>query len=169
MITVDALRTASRFTQAPPITSLRQAKSLWRRTAFLCHSHKDEQLAQGLARLLWERGWQVYIDWLDTSMPATPDRTTASRIQEKILETDFFLFLATSNSMASRWCPWELGFADGKKSLDSILIVPTSEGTSIHGNEYLSLYRHIDHNSLGHLVVRAAGGGRWSDIELRVF
>ena len=71
--------------------------------------------------------------------------------------------------MASRWCPWELGFADGKKSLDSILIVPTSEGTSIHGNEYLSLYRHIDHNSLGHLVVRAAGGGRWSDIELRVF
>ncbi|WP_448671273.1 toll/interleukin-1 receptor domain-containing protein [Pseudoxanthomonas mexicana] len=166
MIRTDQLSTAARFSPTPPYTSLYSAKMARRRTAFLCHSHKDELLAKGLAHLLWQWGWHVYIDWQDASMPPTPDRTTARKIQDKILATDFFLFLATSNSMASRWCPWELGFADGKKSLDSILVVPTRDGTSIHGNEYLALYRHIDHNALDHPVVRAAGGSRLSEIGL---
>ncbi|PZQ32496.1 MAG: hypothetical protein DI562_03315 [Stenotrophomonas acidaminiphila] len=168
MIGIDQLRTAQRFSPAPPHTSLRYAKAARQRTAFLCHSHKDEQLAQGLAHLLWQGGWQVYIDWQDTSMPATPNRTTAERIQEKILETDFFLFLATGNSLASRWCPWELGFADGRKKLESIVIVPTRDGTTTHGNEYMGLYRHIDHNDLGRLVIRPAGGGRYSELDIRM-
>lgn len=168
MIGIDQLRTAQRFSPAPPHTSLRYAKAARQRTAFLCHSHKDEQLAQGLAHLLWQGGWQVYIDWQDASMPVTPNRTTAEKIQEKILETDFFLFLATGNSLASRWCPWELGFADGRKKLESIVIVPTREGTTTHGNEYMGLYRYIDHNDLGRLVVRPAGGARYSELDLRM-
>lgn len=56
----------------------------------------------------------------------------------------FFLFLATPNSMKSRWCPWEIGYADGTKANDNILIIPTEDSAGWYGNEYLGLYRKID-------------------------
>jgi hypothetical protein len=134
--------------------SLQEAKREGKPTAFLSHSHKDAQLASGVQGFLQAQGWDVYIDWQDTAMPSTPNRETAERIQGKIRDLALFLFLATSNSTSSRWCPWEIGYADGVKATDTILIIPTTDsyGTT-HGNEYLQLYRHIDYikgGGLGH-------------------
>jgi hypothetical protein len=87
----------------------------------------------------------LYIDWQDASMPETPDGTTAARIRSVIRAADVFLFLATNNSMASRWCPWELGFADGVKRNEQIGIVSTRDSSGRYfGNEYMQLYRKID-------------------------
>jgi hypothetical protein len=120
------------------------AKRAGLQTAFLSHSHKDADLAKGVQGFLKSHGWDVYIDWEDTAMPAVPDRTTANRIRTKIVELDWFLFLATDNSMASRWCPWELGYADGKKVHDRIMIIPTTNSYGVaYGNEYLQLYRQV--------------------------
>jgi len=128
--------------------SLNEAKINKKQTAFLCHSHKDRVLAQGLQTLLKEDGWDVYIDWQDNEMPSDPNKETATQIKSRILETDWFLFLATSNSTASRWCPWEIGYADAVKSLDNILIIPTSDDNGKHyGNEYLQLYKKVDEAS----------------------
>ncbi|MBN8489062.1 MAG: toll/interleukin-1 receptor domain-containing protein [Burkholderiales bacterium] len=127
------------------------------RRAFLCHSHLDKELAEGLQVWLAEQGVDLYIDWKDSTMPETPDRETALRIQRRIVECDWFLFLATSNSKASRWCPWELGYADGKKHLSQIAIVPTSDGRGTYGNEYLQLYRRLDSNSLNQLYLHEVG------------
>lgn len=122
------------------------------KTAFLCHSHRDEKLAEGLQALLAEQGVLLYIDWKDASMPPEPNRETAARIQQRIKTCDWFLFLATANSMASRWCPWELGYADGEKPLDRIAVVPTSDAMTTHGNEYMQLYRRIDTTNVGQLL-----------------
>jgi hypothetical protein len=134
-------------TRANPlrVMALNEAKAASVQTAFLCHSHKDEDLAKGLQNYLVGLGWTVYIDWQDATMPPVPNRETASKIKTRIRATDWFLFLATQNSMVSRWCPWEIGFADGVKPIDTILIIPTqaADGT-FHGNEYLQLYRRID-------------------------
>jgi hypothetical protein len=127
------------------------------KTAFLCHSHRDDKLAEGLQALLAEQGVELYIDWKDASMPSEPNRETASRIQHRIKTCDWFLFLATANSMASRWCPWELGYADGQKQLDRIAIVQTSDSTTTHGNEYMQLYRRIDTSIAGELLWVPAG------------
>jgi hypothetical protein len=122
-------------------------------TAFLCHSHKDRDLAEGLQVLLLEAGLDLYIDWQDPSMPDKPTRETAQRLQRRIITSDWFLFLATANSMSSKWCPWELGYADGKKPIDSIAIVPTHDTLgSYYGNEYLELYRRIDVSTAGALI-----------------
>ena len=121
-----------------------QARAGMQKTAFLCHSHRDDKLAEGLQALLAEQGVELYIDWKDASMPSETNRETASRIQHRIKTCDWFLFLATANSMASRWCPWELGYADGQKQSDRIAVVPTSDSTTTHGNEYMQLYRRID-------------------------
>jgi hypothetical protein len=50
--------------------------------------------------------------------------------------------------MASRWCPWELGFADGMKQTEQIAIIATRDASgNYYGNEYLQLYRRIDQSS----------------------
>lgn len=113
-----------------------------RRTAFLCHSHRDQSLVRGLIVLLKEEGVDLYIDWKDHTMPETPDGVTARKIQDKIESCDIFLFLASANSKASRWCPWEIGYADSSEK--RIYIIPTSNYQGDYGNEYLQLYPRID-------------------------
>ena len=134
--------------------SLTEARFLNLRTVFLCHSHHDAELSKGLISLFASQGWKVYVDWEDSAMPETPNRETAERIQQKIRQLDYFVFLATEHSVRSRWCPWEIGFADSEKENDSILIVPTSDDSGKwYGNEYLQLYRKIDLSDAGNLNV----------------
>src|SRR5580765_5188706 len=87
--------------------TLSEARTHGLQTAFLSYSHLDALLARGLVALLESSGWKVYVDWQDSDLPATADRETASRIKTKIIDHQWFLFLATENSMRSRWCPWK--------------------------------------------------------------
>ncbi|WP_442864379.1 toll/interleukin-1 receptor domain-containing protein [Aurantiacibacter sp. MUD11] len=149
--------------------SINEAQILGRKTAFLCHSHRDKTLVEGFVKHVQNKGWRIYIDWMDTTLPSKPNRTTASKIQLKIRTTDFFIFLATHNSMASRWCPWEIGYADGVRSLDTILIAETRDDAgNYHGNEYLGLYRRLSFDTAGTLRVwgpgTTTGGIKVSDL-----
>lgn len=139
------LRSAARRTDGITVPkSLGEALGSNTQTAFLCHSHKDQELAKGLQVILKEQGWDLYIDWQDNEMPTTPDKETAKRIKSKIEITDWFLFLATANSTGSRWCPWEMGFADAKKNYEKIVIIPTEDDDGKwYGNEYLQLYKNL--------------------------
>lgn len=136
--------------------SFKEAIAKSQTTAFLCHSHKDEELAQGLQVLLTEQGWDLYIDWQDNAMPQTPDVVTAQRIKDKIAQHNWFLFLATPNSMSSRWCPWEIGVADSEKN-EKIILIRTVDGDNWYGNEYLELYQEIAMSKAGKLAIYAAG------------
>ena len=128
------------------------------KTAFLSHSHKDRDLAKGVEAWLKEHGLDVYIDWEDDEMPPRPTRKTAERIQEKIETCDWFFYLATANSAESKWCPWEIGYADKAKTKERLLIIPTTgdDGT-LHGNEYLQLYDRIDRSKEEILMVLSPG------------
>jgi len=141
---------AGRASRSPLIKSLAEARVGHNQTAFLCHSHMDKDLAEGLVVLLGEHGWKLYVDWKDNLLPSTPDKATAISIKAKIESMDWFLFLATPNSMASRWCPWEIGIADGKKANERIMIVPTSSDSGdVSDNEYLQLYSRISDTTTG--------------------
>jgi hypothetical protein len=76
-------------------------------------------------------------------MPDRPTKETAGKIKLQIQRLDWLLFLATANSMSSRWCPWEIGYADGKKGAETVVIIPTTAGGDTYGNEYLDLYRNV--------------------------
>lgn len=128
--------------------SLKRAADLGNvKGAFLCHSHKDETLVKGLIAFFKANGIDLYIDWDDHSMPETPNAETARKIQEAIRRYERFLFLATAHSKASRWCPWEIGYADSSQR--KILIIPTRDATGTYGNEYLQLYAHLDIGTQG--------------------
>lgn len=148
---------ASRSSTVPVLKNLSEARAVGRRMVFLCHSHLDKDLAKGLVTLLAESGWTVYIDWADETMPESPNRSTAERIKERITSSAFLLFLATANSTKSRWCPWEIGFSDGSKGADSVLIVPTVDGSTTYGSEYLQLYKQIDISQFGTATFRRPG------------
>lgn len=156
-IALSSLREAAKREPKPASRTISEARARGAKTVFVCHSHRDADLVKGLVNLLLDAGWTAYIDWADERMPAHPNRETARRIQERIVALDVFLFLATPNSLASRWCPWELGFANGKKQTDSIVVCATSDGGTIHGNEYLDLYRRLDLSSAGKLAVWRPG------------
>lgn len=144
--------------------SLHEAKRRGHQTAFLCHSHDDEEIAKGLQTKLAENGWDLYIDWQDPIMPENPNTETANWIKRTIIERDWFLFLATPSSVRSRWCPWEIGYADSVKSHNRIMVLPTEDdGGKFHGNEYLQLYRHISSASdnfgrKGYAIFEAGSG-----------
>ncbi len=164
-IRLEDLRAAARQPLTPMVKSSAEARSLGVQTAFLCHSHHDAILVQGFISLITAKGWRLYVDWTDAEMPAVPNRNTAERLKEKIVELNYFLVLATSNSMASRWCPWEIGYADGRKNIDRIIVIPTSEGGTTYGNEYLQLYRRLDLGQMGKLGVWAPGQEKGTPVE----
>lgn len=146
-ILLDNLNNYSRFfnKEVHKFDSLRNSKK-----AFLCHSHADADYIKGFIQLLKQENIDVYVDWQDSSMPQITNRDTASKIQQKIKESDYFFFLATPNSVKSRWCPWEIGYADGVKRYESIFIIPTQDRSgNFYGNEYLDLYQKIDRSSHG--------------------
>jgi hypothetical protein len=122
------------------------------KTAFLCHSHHDRTIVEGLIQLFKEQNLHLYVDWMDSEMPETTNGETAKKIKNKIIEADMFLFLATPNSLASRWCPWEIGYADGVKPYERILVIPTTEHGKTYGNEYVDIYRRLDRASDGNLA-----------------
>ena len=111
--------------------------------AFLCHSHLDSKLAEGVQKLFVAKGVDIYIDWQDAEMPPVPNIETAQNIKHRIRSSQLFFFLATENSVKSRWCPWEIGIADSMAK--KIYIIPTQDANrETHGNEYLQLYNRVD-------------------------
>lgn len=141
--------------------NLKEAIARGIQTAFLCHSHKDQALAKGLQVLLGEHGWNLYIDWDDAEMPAKPDRNTARRLQDKVRTCDWFLYLATPNSSSSRWCPWEIGYANGVKgNIERILVVATHSDGHTYGAEYLELYRQVSPTTAPGWAVFEAGSSQ---------
>lgn len=157
-ILLENLAKASSRRIVEKAATITEAATAGRRTIFICHSHVDQRYVEGFITYLQDAGMDPYVDWQDSSMPASPDSTTAAKIKQRIQRADLFMFLATPNSVASRWCPWEIGYADGVKALDAIFVVTTRDnGGRTYGSEYLGLYRHLDVASTGDLAAWEPG------------
>lgn len=117
---------------------------------FLCHSHIDKTIVDKMLVLFNKLKIDLYIDWMDTNMPAITDKGTAEIIKEKIHSCDKFIFLATYSGLKSKWCNWELGFAYSSKSENNVAILPIeSKSGKWAGNEYLQLYPEMEIDLFG--------------------
>jgi hypothetical protein len=129
-------------------------KSLSKRnTIFLSHSHHDADIILPVISFLLTLGVEVYVDWLDTSMPSVTSGETATKLKAKIGECDRFLVLLSENSVGSKWVPWELGYADGVKDINKIALLPVRRNTytpdsTFNGLEYMTLYPVIQEGFL---------------------
>jgi hypothetical protein len=112
-----------------------------RNTIFLSHSHHDKTIVEKMILLFQRLNCELYIDWMDESMPITTTQETARLIKEKIEKSKKVIFLATYYAIKSKWCNWELGIADSLKTLNGVAILPIeSRNGNWHGSEYLGLY-----------------------------
>ncbi|NTS41917.1 toll/interleukin-1 receptor domain-containing protein [Flavisolibacter sp. BT320] len=111
------------------------------KSIFLCHSHLDKTIVLKVGLLFDKVDLEIYVDWMDSSLPPITDKQTAATIKNKIERCKKFLFVATVNSLQSRWCNWELGLAYSLKKESEIAILPIESKTKRwRGYEYLRLF-----------------------------
>lgn len=115
---------------------------------FISHSFMDKELVEILYEKFEEAGYEVYIDWKEKSLQdrenVSPE--TARILRERINNCLGLSYIATGNSVNSKWCPWELGYADGRKNRAAILPILNNESNEYKGLEYLGIYPYIDYN-----------------------
>lgn len=116
---------------------------------FLSHSSLDKRLILTLIQLFNDAKYSVYVDLIeDTQLDRTNvNKTTAGILRSRMNTSRGLAYVATSNSTNSKWCPWELGYFDGKKD-GRCCILPVMEGTIFPGQEYLGLYPYIEYERI---------------------
>lgn len=112
---------------------------------FLSHKHDEHTILQDVVEFLKKEGVDVYVDWMDPTMPAYTNAETAHKLKEKIKVSDKFILIATPNAINSKWCNWELGLGDAEKYIENIALLPINKNyESFKGAEYLVIYPFID-------------------------
>jgi hypothetical protein len=115
-----------------------------RKSVFLSHSHLDKTIVSKITALLKKLNTDIYVDWLDQTMPEITSEVTAQNIKDKIEKCHKFLFLATYHGIRSKWCMWELGIADTLKGNSNLAILPIeSNSGNWRGSEYVKLYSEM--------------------------
>ena len=116
---------------------------------FLSHSSLDKKRVLTLVDLFNEASYSVYVDWIeDTQLDrSNVNKDTAQTLRERMNYSKGLAYIATSNSTSSKWCPWELGYFDGKKN-SRCCILPIMESSTFHGQEYLGLYPYISYSKI---------------------
>lgn len=126
---------------------MKSADSSLQYDIFLSHRFLDAELILGLTTEIIKLGHSVFVDWI---VDPTRDRTqvtpeTAQWLREAMNRSNSLFFAATTNSLESKWMPWELGYCDGKHG--KVAIVPIADSPtnseSYVGQEYLGLYPYV--------------------------
>lgn len=113
---------------------------------FLSHSSLDKKLVLTLVNLFNEAGYSVYVDWIeDTQLDRNNvNKNTAQVLRNRMNGSRGLSYVATDNAINSKWCPWELGYFDGKKN-GRCCILPIMESQTFQGQEYLGLYPYMQY------------------------
>lgn len=89
-------------------------------SAFISHSHQDNDLVRDLARRLRDAGLQPFVDFTDLPIGADWKKT----LRKQMRSADAVLMLITPASLKSPWMMTELGMAEGFERI----IVPVTAG-----------------------------------------
>ncbi len=112
---------------------------------FLSHAFDDKELILGVALILEDLGYTVYLDWRDDpSLDRTNvNQVTALKLRERMRNSKCLFFATTDNTSNSKWMPWELGFKDGQSNRSAILPLQATRPDDYKGQEYLGIYPYI--------------------------
>lgn len=87
---------------------------------FISHNSKNESEIVNFFKLLNQKGYVAYIDWVNDKFDLKRqwcNATTAEIIKARIKQSRVFVLYLSEQTLTSQWCPWEVGYADalGKK------------------------------------------------------
>lgn len=123
---------------------------------FLSHSYLDRDEVLSLVHLFNTCNYAVYVDWLyDGQLDRTcVSMETAALLRIRMDQSRGLAFLVTSNSTNSKWCPWELGYFDGKSNKSRCCILPVLSHSlfdNYQGQEFLGLYPYLQYEKYAHI------------------
>jgi hypothetical protein len=116
---------------------------------FLSHSYDDKELVLGMALVIEDFGYSVYLDWRDDPSLERKRVTkeTAEKLRARMKASRCLLYSTTEHATESKWMSWELGFKDGDNTRVAILPVSPIQTTSYQGQEYLGVYPYISNGN----------------------
>lgn len=134
-------------TAAVMLTERTRAQALvTRHDIFLSHAYADREIVLGVALMIEDLGYSVYLDWRDDPYldrsKVSPE--TAAKLRARMKASRCLFYSTTSNASDSKWMPWELGFKDGDNTRVAVLPVVQYATTSYQGQEYLGIYPYVD-------------------------
>ncbi|PAJ85272.1 toll/interleukin-1 receptor domain-containing protein [Burkholderia ubonensis] len=110
---------------------------------FLSHSINDAELVLGVKALLEIQSLRVYVDWAEDPCldRGRVTKETAAFLRQRMRQSKSLIFLASENSTASKWMPWEVGYFDGFNP-GCVAVMPLLDNANEYfvGQEYLGLY-----------------------------
>lgn len=107
---------------------------------FISHNSKDEDKIIDFFKLLNEKRYVAYIDWVNDKFDLKREwcnASTAEVIKERIRQSRVFVLFFTKEILKSQWCPWELGYAD---ALNKKICIFQSLESEIKIPEFYSVY-----------------------------
>ena len=112
---------------------------------FLSHSYHDARVIQAIYDLLTERGYVVYVDWIEDPAAdrsnVTPE--TAALLRYRMASSASLIYATSEAASKSKWMPWELGYMDARTT--RVCVAPVLDtGEDFGGREYLGLYPYLD-------------------------
>jgi hypothetical protein len=145
-ITLNELRgKTTRLSKAFSVNESLSSSTQFDKQIFLSYRRKDSNYVKPIVEILKNLGANVYIDYLDDSLPEKPNTETAAILRDRIQKSDKFILMATPNSSDSKWIPWELGLGDGFVNYENVAILPiTQYSNSWTEQEYYSIYGYIE-------------------------
>jgi len=128
---------------------------------FLSHSYQDAEVILGLKNTLEEKGYEVYVDWIEDRQMSRENvnAQTANQLRNRMRNCRSLFFATSDNSSDSKWMPWELGYYDGYRGKVAILPINNSsyQKDTFEGQEYLGLYNYVIDN-YGVLYIKYLNG-----------
>lgn len=112
---------------------------------FLSHAYKDREIVTGLALLIEDLGYSVYIDWRDDPSLDRDQVTvqTARQLKERMTQSKCLFYSVTPSATDSIWMKWELGYKDGDNNRAAILPVSATSTEDYSGQHFLGLYPYV--------------------------
>lgn len=130
------------------ITEIKNIPTGMKYDLFLSHSSLDKKLVLTLVQLFNNAGYSVYVDWINDKQldRRAVTSSTANTLKLRLQESNGLSYVATQNTISSKWCPWELGLADGMKNGRAcILPILDNSQANYQGLEYLGIYPHLEY------------------------
>jgi len=145
--TSQVLRYATRDTaaRADSADHILKEEALAKRASydvFLSHSYDDRKIILGVKRFIENKGYSVFVDWIEEPKLNRNkiNKATAAALRSYMDISQCLIYTYSPNIGNSKWCPWELGYFDGKKGRAYVMPIIDDPSQSYTGVEYVGLY-----------------------------
>ena len=112
---------------------------------FLSHSYDDARIIRVVREMLIEKGFSVYVDWIEDYQLQRTEVTkyAANLLRIRMDCCSSLLYITSVSAVKSVWMPWELGYMDARTKRVAVAPI-VGENDNFKGREYLGLYPYLD-------------------------